>query len=828
MPEFTDNAAAPAFLAGGGEMGRLIRSFDWSATPLGPAERWPQSLRTAVRVLLTTQHPIFIFWGEDHICFYNDAYRRSIGPERHPGALGKPGREVWDEIWPIIGPQIDQVMASGEATWHENALVPITRNGSQQDVYWTYSYGPIDDEAAATGVGGVLVICTETTEQVEARKSMEAQRQRQEMLLESLPGFIALLEGPNHIFRYANRAYEAIANGRLLIALSVRDAFPELAGQGFYELLDTVYATGERYSARGIPVRLAGQTEPLYIDLLYEPIRSEAGDITGILVSGYDVTVAARTAMSLAELNDTLEHRVEERTLQLKDSLDFARLAFSAVGGVGVWTYDAITDVFSYDNAIAELYDLDPKLGAAGIPRSDFLANVHPDDRSSLSVTMSGGLVRPGDLELEYRLVHADGSIRTVLSKGHTYFDGQGKPVRRTGVGVDMTDKRTLEEQVRQSQKMEAVGQLSGGLAHDFNNLLAAISGSLSMMQTRLAQGRIGELDKYVSGALGAVRRGASLTQRMLAFSRRQTLDPQATDINRLVNGMLDLVGRSVGPGIKIETVLEANIWPTYVDASQLENALLNLCINARDAMPDGGKLTIETSNVEYDQRMARDRGLASGRYVSLCVSDTGVGMSTETIARAFDPFYTTKPIGQGTGLGLSMVHGFAGQSGGATRIDSAIGKGTTVCLYLPRHDTEPGPDVAMAAGEMPHADNRETIMLVDDEPLLRMVAGEQLEDLGYRVVEAEDGPSALRLIAECWPIDLLITDVGLPNGMNGRQLADTIRVEHPDLKVLFVTGYAETSILSQGHLDPGTQVLTKPFDADVLARRVKAMIAGT
>jgi signal transduction histidine kinase len=716
-------------------------------------------------------------------------------------------------------------MTSGEATWHENALVPITRNGKREDVYWTYSYGPIDDEEAANGIGGVLVICTETTSQMIFQRNTEALRLRQEMLLERLPGFIAMLEGPDHVFQYANRAYEAISNGRALMGLSVRQAFPDLIGQGFYELLDKVYSTGERYSANAIPIQLANQADPLYIDLLYEPIRSEAGKVTGILVSGYDVTAAARTALTLEQLNDTLEHRVEERTLQLKDSLDFARLAFSAVGGVGVWTYDAITDVFSYDNAIAELYDLDPKLGPAGIPRKDFLANVHPDDRSSLSVTMSGGLVRPGDLELEYRLIHADGSVRTVLSKGHTYFDEQGKPVRRTGVGVDLTDKRALEEQVRQSQKMEAVGQLSGGLAHDFNNLLAAIGGSLSMMQTRLTQGRIGELDKYVTGALGAVKRGANLTQRMLAFSRRQTLDPQATDINRLVDGMLDLIGRSVGPSIRIETVAGTELWPTHVDASQLENALLNLCINARDAMPDGGRLTIKTSNLQFDERMARDRGLTPGPYASLCVSDTGVGMSKETVVRAFDPFYTTKPIGQGTGLGLSMVHGFAGQSGGAARIDSVIGEGTTVCIYLPRHHTDALAGESVPAGDMPRSDNRETVMLVDDEPLLRMVASEQLEELGYRVIEAEDGPSALRLLAEYWPIDLLITDVGLPNGMNGRQLADTIRVEHPELKVLFVTGYAENAVLNQGHLDPDTQVLTKPFDADVFARRVKAII---
>jgi signal transduction histidine kinase/CheY-like chemotaxis protein len=528
----------------------------------------------------------------------------------------------------------------------------------------------------------------------------------------------------------------------------------------------------------------------------------------------------------MVKLNDELERRVEERTLQLKDSLDFARLAFSAVGGVGVWTFDAIKDVFSYDAAIAELYDLDPERGFAGIPRKDFLANVHPEDRASLSVTMSGGLVKPGDLELEYRILHSDGSVRTVLSKGHTYFDEHGTPIRRTGVGVDMTDKRALEDQVRQSQKMEAVGQLSGGLAHDFNNLLAGIGGSLSVMQTRLVQGRIVDLDRYLTAAQGAVKRGSNLTQRMLAFSRRQTLDPQPTDVNRLVNGMLDLIGRSVGPGISVETVALRGLWTTFVDASQLENALLNLSINARDAMPDGGKLTIETGNKWLDDKGAKERDLPPGQYVTLCVSDNGVGMTKETISRAFDPFYTTKPIGQGTGLGLSMVHGFAGQSGGATRIYSEVGQGTTVCIYLPRHHGAAAADEVETRANLPRSDNRETILLVDDEPLLRMVVAEQLDELGYHVLEAGDGPTALKLVASNWPIDLLITDVGLPNGLNGRQLADAVRMQHPELNVLYITGYAENAVLNHGHLDVGMHVLTKPFDMDMFAGKVKTIIS--
>ena len=400
-------------------------------------------------------------------------------------------------------------------------------------------------------------------------------------------------------------------------------------------------------------------------------------------------------------------------------------------------------------------------------------------------------------------------------------------------VGRDLTEMKERESELlnaqdalRQAQKMEAVGQLTGGLAHDFNNILAGIGGSLQMMQTRIAQGRIGDLDRYVNGALGASKRAASLTQRLLAFSRRQTLDPQPTDLNRLVAGMQDMISRSVGPQIHVETAASGGLWTTFVDPGQLENALLNLCINARDAMPDGGKITIETGNRWLDDRAARERGLVGGQYVSLCVSDTGTGMPPDVIARAFDPFYTTKPTGQGTGLGLSMVYGFAGQSGGSARIYSEVGQGTMICIYIPRHiGAAEEDDHATQMGEVPRADENETILVVDDEPLVRMIIVEQLEDLGYAVLEADDGPSAMKILESSQPITLLVTDVGLPGGMNGRQVADAARRTRPDLEVLFITGYAENAVLNHGHLDHGMHVMTKPFAVEDFERRIKTLI---
>ena len=398
---------------------------------------------------------------------------------------------------------------------------------------------------------------------------------------------------------------------------------------------------------------------------------------------------------------------------------------------------------------------------------------------------------------------------------------------------AESAEREKIEEALRQSQKMEAVGQLTGGLAHDFNNLLQSIGGSLELLQTRMAQGRIKDVDHYVNAAQGAAKRAGALTHRLLAFSRRQTLDPKPTDVNRLVAGMEELIRRTMGPGITVETVAGGGLWTTLVDPSQLENALLNLCINARDAMQGGGKLTIETGNRWLDERAARERELPPGQYVTLCVSDNGIGMAPKVIARAFDPFYTTKPIGMGTGLGLSMVYGFARQSGGQARIYSEVGQGTMVCIYLPRHlgGAEPAglaTELASHSAAAPCAGRDETVLVIDDEPTVRMLVSEVLEDLGYIAIEAADGEAGLHVLRSDVRIDLLVTDVGLPGGMNGRQVADAARLLRPELKVLFITGYAENAVLSHGHLDPGMHVLTKPFAMEALASRIRGLIGAS
>jgi PAS domain S-box-containing protein len=448
----------------------------------------------------------------------------------------------------------------------------------------------------------------------------------------------------------------------------------------------------------------------------------------------------------------------------------------------------------------------------------------HPDDMPELTAALAAMRETGKPAQFENRLRTRDGDWRVIAWTFSPDPDGE----QLTGVGHDITGQREVEERLRQSQKMEAVGQLTGGIAHDFNNLLTGIGGSLEMLQSRIAQGRLDAVERYVTAAQGAVRRAAALTHRLLAFSRRQTLDPKSTDVNRLVAEMEDLVRRTVGPQIHIEVVGAGGLWPTLVDPNQLENALLNLCINARDAMPDGGRITIETANKWLDEKAAKERDLPPGQYVTLCVTDTGTGMTPAVIARAFDPFFTTKPLGEGTGLGLSMIYGFARQSGGQVRIYSELGEGTTMCLYLPR-DQSGAPHEPAAHGAQGGAvqGDGEVVLIIDDEPTVRMLVGEVLGEFGYTALEAADGPTGLKMLQSPQKIDLLITDVGLPGGINGRQIVDAARLLRPALKILFITGYAENAVVGNGHLDPGMQVLTKPFAMDVLARRIRSILEG-
>jgi PAS domain S-box-containing protein len=430
-----------------------------------------------------------------------------------------------------------------------------------------------------------------------------------------------------------------------------------------------------------------------------------------------------------------------------------------------------------------------------------------------------------GKHEMEGWRVRKDGTAfwaNVVITAVH---NESGELVGFAKITRDLTERRQTEERLRQAHKMEAIGQLTGGVAHDFNNLLTVINGSIEAQKRRLAERPDPILERLANSALHGARRAGLLVHRLLAFSRRQPLEPRGLSVNTLVSGMSDMLRRTLGETIVIETVLGGGLWSTFVDPSELESALLNLAINARDAMPDGGKLTIESANVYLDDDYAREAEITPGQYVGIFVSDSGTGMTPEVISKAFDPFFTTKEVGQGTGLGLSQVYGFIKQSGGHVKIYSEIGSGTTVRLYLPRHiQADFASNSQVSVPETPRGKG-ETVLLVEDDPDVRTFAKDTLQDLGYRVLVAADGTAGLRLLDAHPEIVMLFTDVGLPGGINGRQLADEAKRRRSDLKVLFTSGYARNAIVHHGRLDPGVELISKPFTYSALGTRMRRLL---
>jgi signal transduction histidine kinase/ActR/RegA family two-component response regulator len=985
MAPAINNTSGLDFLSGGGQMGAAMRTHDWSATPLGAPESWPQPLKTLVGVMLAADQPMFVAWGQERVFLYNDLYVPML-PDQDRAALGRALLDVWEDASAELSPLVEQVFA-GEPVHMADIELHFDRPGRPREAHFAFSYTPVRDEAGS--VVGLFCPCTETTEQVLAERRRLAEAERQRTIFQQMPGFVAVLTSPEHVFEYVNDAYVALVGCREFVGRDVRDVFPELEDQGFFELLDQVYATGEPFSARALPINLSGEVRPRFVDLLYQPVLDEAGAVSGIFVGGYDITERVRAEQSreaLLRLDDRLRDvsdvaalpvvasellgellgaarvgygtidpaaetitvwphwstpgfaslagtlnfrdygvyledirrgkavsvsdvRVDARTASKLEAFDAigvrafldvpvveagrtvaqffvhsavprawtdeetsfvrdfaertrvaiarreaeqrlrnseARLATAlASARLGTFDWDTGTGQVELDATARSIFGL---AADDSVHQHDVFGRVAPDQLRQLRAAVDGAAAAGERLMFDCDIVMSGGETRHIKTAAVPVAYARG--TRMVGVFQDATESKaneralvalteTLEsrvlertaaleaahDQLRQSQKMEAVGQLTGGLAHDFNNLLAGVSGSLELISMRMAQGRTADVEKYVIAAKGAAERAAALTHRLLAFSRRQTLAPKPTDVKQLVVGMEDLIRRTTGPQITLETVNTVGLWPSLIDPGQLENAILNLCINARDAMPDGGRITIETANRWLDRRTAQERGLEPGQYISLCVSDTGTGMTPDVIEKAFDPFFTTKPIGLGTGLGLSMIYGFANQSGGAVSIYSEQGQGTNVCIYLPRHLGEAETlDGAGESAEIPRG-HGETVLVIDDEPTVRMLVTEVLADLGYTAIEAEDGAAGLKVLNSDARIDLLVTDVGLPGGMNGRQVADAARVVRPELNVLFITGYAENAVLSHGHLDPGMHVMTKPFNMEALATRLRELI---
>ncbi|WP_227023974.1 hybrid sensor histidine kinase/response regulator [Xanthomonas arboricola] len=780
-------------------------------------------------IRLFEQAPMFMAFlsGPQHrVEFANPCYSRLIG---HRDVIGKPLAEALpDLVEQGHLHRLDEVYQSGRA-YAANALaynVQAAPGGPMERRLLDLVYQPI---AGADGtVSGIFVQGLDITDRIGLERAVREAEVRNRQILDSVMDYAIIATDLHGLVTSWNEGAQRIlgwSEAEMLGQTLERTFTPEDVERR--QIL--IEAAAALESGSGMDerwhVRKSGQRFWANGSLMV--LRDETGAAIGFVKVLRDRTAERLASEALRESERRLDALVRASSQSIfSASADWRELR--QLVGEGALS-DALSASLNWQQEM-----------------------VHPDDRARLAEAIAHSIVNKTGLDVEYRVLDADQRVGWTLMRAIPLLDEGEQIVEWFGTAADITDKRlaeqqlrqlteTLEERVRersaalllaeeklrQSQKMEAVGQLTGGLAHDFNNLLTAISVGLELLQTRIEQGKYDRLERYVEMAQSSAARATALTQRLLAFSRRQTLAPTALEVQALVQGMHDIIARTLGPSIALQLRPAADPWKVLVDAPQLENALLNLCINARDAMPDGGELTIAVANRVLDAGAAQQLDLPIGEYVCLSVRDTGTGMSADVMSKVFEPFFTTKPIGQGTGLGLSMIYGFTRQSGGHVRIDSEVGVGTTMALYLPRFDGVLAQDEALPATEQPLRSTAPscTVLLVEDETAIRVLMSEVLGEAGYRVIETAEGSAAVERLRSQETIDLLVTDVGLTGGLNGRQVADAGRQSRPTLPVLFVTGYAATAAVGAGQLEEGMEVLTKPFLAVDLERRVAQLL---
>lgn len=990
-------------LRGGGEMGALIRAFDWTSTALGPVTAWPQSLRTAVGVLLSTRHPMFIWWGPDLVQFYNDAYRRSLGPDRHPSALGQGGRACWAEIWHVIGPEIESVMAGGEATWHEDHLVPITRGEWVQDVYWSYSYSPILDDDGE--VGGVLVTVQETTKRVlterrarmlqnlaareldaaseldaiavaisvlelhpqdvafgllyahdarsnvyrlvgaaglpsghpaspptlelsggvwplarpesdqvpvlvehltaavgEIRRELwpeavrealvvplvtsaggsgltgvliagvnprlladedcrtffgqvareithalertqaveqerrawraaesaaaerDAERNQLARVFELSPTFLILLRGPDHVVALTNDAYQRLIGLRDIVGKTVRAALPEVEGQGFFELLDGVYRTGEAFVGNELPMqveRLPGEAlETRHVNFVFQPMRGPDGEVSGILAAGTDVTDLVKAREAAERLAG--ERDVERR--QLLTVLEQAPLAIvlaDAPSGRVTFANERVWQIFGQAHQ-------SPRTESYG----QHWRGLHPDGRpiAPEEWPISRAIQQGETVANETVTIETSAGQRVeVVINAAPVRDAQGNIIAGVAMFWDVTAERRTERQLRDAERLQSVGTLAGGVAHEVNNQMTTVLGFGEFILRALGPDHPQAADLRV--LLTAADRTARITNQLLTFSRKQITQPRVVDLRGLTLGLRPVLQRLLGTDKELVVDCAGDVRSVAADPTQVEQVLINLVANARDATDTGGRVTIGFENVELTASDVQnhDFPITPGRYVLLTVSDTGRGMDASTLARAFEPFFTTKTVGEGTGLGLSMVYGIVKRHGGHIWADSAPGRGTVLKLYWP--PTSDASAFSLESADGPRALRRSpgsrgaSIMVVEDEQSVRELTVRILKEEGYQVLGAEDGQEALLLLREHRePLGLVVTDVLMPR-MNGRQLSEAIRTLYPRVPVLFMSGDIGENLVWRQLMADGAPFLRKPFTPAQLLESVSGVL---
>ena len=923
-------------------------AHDWTKTPLGDRAQWPPVLRATVELLLASKHGMMLAWGPDHTLFYNDAYAPFLG-RKHP-AIGRPFAEVWSDIWADVEPLVQQALA-GEAVWFEDFHLVMERNGYPEDTWWQFSYSPVHDDDGR--IAGMLNVTSDTTGKVLAER-------RQEFRL-SLERALRSHDDADAIMDAAARAL-----GEHLGVQRV--GYGEILPDGETGILSHCYADGveplsgpyrlDGFGPEAIERQRAGRSEvcddvradPQQDPAVWEAIETRAFVSVPLIRDGRFTASLYVNARAPRRWSAEDVAFIEDVAVRTWDAVERARaetalrqsqqrlLLAQQAAGIAVWDWDLATNAITWSPEMYALLDVDPDTPAARLFEAWTLA-LHPEDRDHAASVATHAAEAGVAFTMDFRSVRRDGELRWLRSQATALLDADGRPIRLTGINVDVTAQhrteealrgetetlaaaveertrernrvfelssdlfaaagfdgylktinpaweallgytegellgrqfielihpddhavagqvvarllggqavetfedrllrkdggvvwiawtavpegdrfyavgrdvtreREREEALRQSQKMESMGQLTGGVAHDFNNLLTPIVGALDMLQRK---GLGGERERrLIDGAAQSAERARTLVQRLLAFARRQPLQSVPVDVGQLVAGMADLVASTTGPQIKVVVDVGQALPPAKADPNQLEMAVLNLAVNARDAMPNGGSLRIAveaaTAGAEHPAR------LKPGRYLNLSVADSGVGMDEATLARAVEPFFSTKGVGKGTGLGLSMVHGLASQLGGALTIQSTPGTGTKVDLWLPQG--EAGSECAEPRSEdQPGLVAKGTVLLVDDEDLVRLSTADMLVDLGYRVVEVASAEEALRILQPGFDPDIVITDHLMP-GMTGVELAQRLREERPSTKVLIVSGYAETAGVAAD-----LPRLTKPFrNADLSA----------
>jgi PAS domain S-box-containing protein len=728
--------------------------------------------------------------GPTHVFeFVNPAYQRLVGGR---DVIGQSVRETLLEVQgQEFVELLDQVYATGVAAIGNAQPVYLTADGGSEPRYFDFVYQPLRD--LDNSVIGIFVLGADVTERFVAQRTVEESAAQFQTFAQTMANQVWTSRPDGLLDWFSDRVYQ-------YTGLQLED----LQGTGWTQLVhpDDMGVAAERWAA----ALKTGDTYETEFRL-----RAADGTYRWHLARALPIRGADSSITRWIGTNTDIHERKSAEAEVVRNQQR-------------IWRLSPVLKVVASNQG--ELLAVNPAWSQALEWTADqtigkhFLDFLPEEDRADGAAYLQGITVDKELQEQQLTLLSKKGLRRqvswTFVQEGDTLY----------GFGRDVTDQRTVEEALRQSQKMEAVGQLTGGIAHDFNNLLQGITGSLDLVQKRISQGRVSEVDRFIAGAMTSANRASALTHRLLAFSRRQPLDPRPVRANPLVISMEDLLRRTLGERVELELVLAGGLWLTRCDPNQLESAILNLAINARDAMPAGGKLVIETCNTHLDSRYAaQQHDVTPGQYICVSVTDTGTGMSPEVVEKAFEPFFTTKPIGQGTGLGLSMIYGFAQQSEGNAKIYSEEGKGTTVKLYLPRYRGEETTEEQQPyLSDAFAVESGETVLVVEDESVVRGLIVETLLDLGYNALEAPDGPTGLEVLQSRRRIDLLVTDVGLP-GLNGRQIADAGRALRPGLKVLFMTGYAENAAVAAGFLEPGMQMITKPFAMEALASKIKDIV---